>query len=57
MGASGFAAADALLEVGAQVVVIAEAGDSAERRQILEVLGASVRESAAQVIDDMAATS
>ncbi len=55
MGASGFAAADALLEVGAQVVVIAEAGDSAERRQILEVLGASVREAAAQVIDDLAA--
>jgi UDP-N-acetylmuramoylalanine--D-glutamate ligase len=45
LGIAGFAAADALLDVGAEVLVI-DSGDSErqrERGQILEVLGATVR--------------
>lgn len=45
LGIAGFAAADALLDAGAQVLVI-DSGDSErqrERAQILEVLGATVR--------------
>lgn len=44
IGLSGFAAADALLEVGAEVVVVDSAtGESQqEKAQLLEVLGASV---------------
>ena len=42
LGVSGFAAADALLELGAAVVVVDEA-DAPDRRRILEVLGADVR--------------
>ena len=45
LGASGFAAADALLELGARVLVLddSEAQQTAERAQVLEVLGAEVR--------------
>ena len=45
IGIAGFAAADALLSVGADVVVL-DAGDSPgqqERARILETLGAAVR--------------
>jgi UDP-N-acetylmuramoylalanine--D-glutamate ligase len=45
IGASGFAAADALLGLGAQVTVLDErAGDAeADRARVLEILGATVR--------------
>ncbi|MEA5155446.1 MAG: UDP-N-acetylmuramoyl-L-alanine--D-glutamate ligase [Raineyella sp.] len=45
LGTSGFAAADALLEFGARVIVLDESDHQqiAERAQILEVLGAEVR--------------
>ena len=45
LGASGFAAADALLEMGARVLVLddSEAEQTRERGQVLEVLGAEVR--------------
>ena len=45
IGVSGFAAADALLRLGAQVTVLDERvdGGNAERAQVLEVLGADVR--------------
>ncbi len=45
LGTSGFAAADALLEFGARVIVLDESDrtEIAERGQILEVLGAEVR--------------
>jgi UDP-N-acetylmuramoylalanine--D-glutamate ligase len=45
IGVSGFAAADALLQVGAQVTVLDERDGDAERErgQILEILGADVR--------------
>ncbi len=44
IGLSGFAAADALLEVGAEVVVVDSATGQAQREkaQLLEVLGATV---------------
>ncbi|MDR1237229.1 MAG: UDP-N-acetylmuramoyl-L-alanine--D-glutamate ligase, partial [Propionibacteriaceae bacterium] len=45
LGASGYAAADALLELGAEVLVVDDADNSAnrERATILEILGAQVR--------------
>jgi len=45
IGVSGFAAADALLRLGAHVIVVDERvdGGTAERAQVLEVLGADVR--------------
>ncbi|MEP7090271.1 MAG: UDP-N-acetylmuramoyl-L-alanine--D-glutamate ligase [Nocardioidaceae bacterium] len=45
MGVSGFAAADSLLHVGAQVIVLAEGADDRQREKatLLEVLGATVR--------------
>ncbi len=45
IGVSGFAAADTLVHLGAQVVVLAESGTDAQREKgtLLEMLGASVR--------------
>jgi UDP-N-acetylmuramoylalanine--D-glutamate ligase len=45
IGASGFAAADSLIQVGASVVVVAESDDesSRDRGTLLEILGAEVR--------------
>lgn len=45
LGASGFAAADALLELGARVLVLDDSDkqETAERAQVLEVLGAEIR--------------
>ncbi len=43
LGVSGFAAADALLELGARVIVVDESEAAADRRQVLEMLGADVR--------------
>jgi UDP-N-acetylmuramoylalanine--D-glutamate ligase len=45
IGVSGFAAADTLLHLGAQVVVLAESATEAQREKgaLLEVLGATVR--------------
>jgi UDP-N-acetylmuramoylalanine--D-glutamate ligase len=45
IGMSGFAAADALIQVGARVTVVDERDDDLEREraQILEILGADVR--------------
>jgi UDP-N-acetylmuramoylalanine--D-glutamate ligase len=43
LGISGYAAADALLELGAAVIVLDEAEAAEDRRRILEVLGAEVR--------------
>lgn len=45
LGTSGFAAADALLELGARVLVLDDSDkqESAERGQVLEVLGAELR--------------
>lgn len=45
LGTSGFAAADALLELGARVLVLDDSDrqETAERAQVLEVLGAEIR--------------
>ena len=45
LGASGYAAADALLEVGARVLVLDDSDqpETGERAKVLEVLGAEVR--------------
>jgi UDP-N-acetylmuramoylalanine--D-glutamate ligase len=45
IGASGFAAADSLIQVGARVVVVAESDDDVSRDKgtLLEILGAEVR--------------
>jgi len=45
MGVSGFAAADSLTHLGAQVTALddSEAGDRGEKATLLEILGASVR--------------
>jgi UDP-N-acetylmuramoylalanine--D-glutamate ligase len=45
IGASGFAAADSLLQVGASVIVVAESDDeiSRDKGTLLEILGAEVR--------------
>jgi UDP-N-acetylmuramoylalanine--D-glutamate ligase len=45
IGASGFAAADNLLHIGARVTLLAEAArpDQQEKAQLLEILGAQVR--------------
>ena len=44
IGASGFAAADSLIQVGASVVVVAESDDdvSRDKATLLEILGAQV---------------
>jgi UDP-N-acetylmuramoylalanine--D-glutamate ligase len=45
IGASGFAAADSLIQVGASVIVVAESDDDVSRDKgtLLEILGAEVR--------------
>ena len=45
IGASGFAAADSLIQVGASVIVVAESDDEVSRDKgtLLEILGAEVR--------------
>jgi UDP-N-acetylmuramoylalanine--D-glutamate ligase len=45
IGASGFAAADSLIQVGASVIVVAESDDeiSCDKGTLLEILGAEIR--------------